>query len=305
MKRKSTKARRLRLAVMATLLAGCFSIAPAAQALPVGGSSSTAAIAVNDKVMNITSATESNLITWRDFSIGQGEKVAFDTHSYLNYVTGSGISNILGELSGKGHVYLVNPNGIQIGDGAKIDVGTLQLATADLSGNLTDFRTAFMALMNAANTLTGDIVNKGRLNVAQNIIVQGKNITFKNVDDVTTGAAWDEAGNLTEAGTRNTQVNLRSRGGEIHLGSMDGTGTYTGTSGTTYRYKLVSTPAELQAIKDGLAGNYMLNNDIEVGTISPLGEFTGKFDGLGYALNNMTINSAADNVGLLTDKIKI
>ncbi len=34
---------------MAALMAGCFSIAPAAQALPVGGISDTAVIAVNDK----------------------------------------------------------------------------------------------------------------------------------------------------------------------------------------------------------------------------------------------------------------
>ncbi|SHK67560.1 hypothetical protein SAMN05216582_11219 [Selenomonas ruminantium] len=45
-----------------------FSIAPAAQALPVGGESATATIAVTGKVMNITGA-ENNLITWRDFSI--------------------------------------------------------------------------------------------------------------------------------------------------------------------------------------------------------------------------------------------
>ena len=179
MKRKSNITGHLRAAVTAALLGSIFSLSPAASALPVGGASSTAAIAVNGTTMNITGAAN-NLITWLDFSIGKGEKVAFDAHNYLNYVTGNAASEILGTLSGQGAIYLVNPSGISIGDGATIDVGTLHLSTADLTGHLNSFDTA-LAAVNNATSFAGDVVNKGALTAAKEITVQGKNISFKNI----------------------------------------------------------------------------------------------------------------------------
>jgi len=285
MKRKSGITRQLRAAVAAALLGGIFSLSPAALALPVGGTSvgGTATVSESNGNMTIAGTASGNLLTWVDFSIASGERVDFTgEHTYLNYVTGHAASDILGTLAGQGTIYLVNPNGINIGDGALIDVGTLHLSTADLTGHLDSFDNALSAV-NGATSFAGDVVNKGTLKAAQSITVEGNNITFKNVANVTPA-----------------NVALKSVGGEIHLGSADGTGDYANTTGTKYLYKLVRNKEELNSIQNGLSGNYMLKNDIDVGEISPLGDFTGKFDGLNYALQNISINSNAAYVGLFS-----
>lgn len=307
MKRKSNITRYLRAAVTAALLGGCFGLSPAAYALPVGGVSSTAAIVVNGTTMNITGA-ENNLITWLDFSIGKGEKVAFDAHNYLNYVTGNAASEILGTLSGQGAIYLVNPNGISIGDGAVIDVGTLHLSTADLTGHLNSFSDALSAV-NGATSFAGDVVNKGTLTAAKEITVQGKNISFKNIDHVKANGSTNNSN--IKVYTNTNQIQVYGGGyvseSEVHVG-------YKGTTAPTINYssnttpmalKLISTPQELQNIKDDLNGRYMLENDIDMGDFSdfrPIGnghhagseqDFTGRLDGLNYAIENLTMEFEA------------
>ena len=238
-----------------------------------------------------------NVIKWVDFSIGRGERVAFDAKNYLNYVTGSARSDILGTLSGGGSIYLVNPNGILIGDTASINVGSLYLSTR----NLTDDQLAEFsengAYPAALGSIGGDVINLGRLD-ANSVAVEGRNITFKNVSDV------------TKNGTQNTNVTMTATG-EIHIGSDDGSPSgYTVTAGDVINYRLVSTPEELQAIHStsgDISGNYMLKNDIDMsgfGDFTPIGganenwSFVGRFDGLGYEIKNITISSNSNYVGL-------
>lgn len=321
MKAKLSFSRRLRAAVMATLMAGAFSLSPVVvSALPVGGVSvgNTANIAVLGNDMIITGNKGGNLLTWLDFSIAANEWVKFTgdgQFSYLNYVNGNSVSTILGRMSGEANIYLVNPNGIQIGDGAKIDVGALYLSTANLNDSLADFNTALGALT-AADSFAGDIVNKGNLNAAQTITVEGRNITIKNVADVTKGAAWDDSGNRIAEGARNTDVTLKAVGGEIHIGSADASPSgYTVSGAEEIDYKLISGVEGLNSIINDrvggsyppftLPGNYMLAGDVDMSgrNFAPVAsstevKFTGRFDGLGYTIKNMTINTAQSYAGL-------
>lgn len=125
--------KRLAAAVGAALLAGAFSIVPRAEANPVLDAKDAAVSISGTTNMNITSEATNNLIKWVDFSIGSGEKVAFGAQNYLNYVTGSARSDILGTLTGGGHIYIVNPNGILIGSGATVNVGHLHLSTRNMT----------------------------------------------------------------------------------------------------------------------------------------------------------------------------
>ena len=290
MKRTENLSRRARLGILAAIMAGAFSIMPAAQAMPTGGASETATITTAGNTMDIASSVTNNLLTWQDFSIAKGETVNFQgANTYLNVVTGANESQIFGALTGsEANVFLVNPNGILIGDGAQVNVGSLHLSTADIKGSLADFDTAKAALDGVA-TFSGDIVNKGTLKAAQKITVDGNNITFKNTANVTS-----------------PQVTLQSTGsGEIHIGSTDGsTPAYTMT-GTKYMYKLVSTPEQLQNINNDLSGNYMLANDIDMNgaSFTPIGKwsasgYSGKFDGLNYKISNMVINGDPDVEGV-------
>ena len=69
--------------------------------------------------------------------------------------------------------------------------------------------------------------------------------------------------------------------------------------------KLIRNVAQLQAMKDDLAGSYCLARDIDAGSMEnfvPVGtsnaRFTGKFFGNGYVISNLTIESAREYVGL-------
>ncbi len=293
MKRTEKLSRKARYGILAAIMAGAFSIMPAAQAMPTGGASGTATITTTgNNTMEIASSVTNNLLTWQDFSIAKGETVNFGgSNTYLNVVTGNNASEIYGAITGSAaNVYLINPNGILFGDEAQVNVGSLHLSTADISGKLTDFDTALDAL-NGTDSFGGDIVNKGTLTAAQEITVDGNNITFKNTADVSAASVKLTAKNS----------------GEIHIGSADGaTPDYT-MNGTSYMYKLVSTAEDLQNINN-LSGNYMLANDITLtapadtasgSNFTPIGgthwnketeKFTGRFDGLNYTIDNLYIN---------------
>jgi hypothetical protein len=69
--------------------------------------------------------------------------------------------------------------------------------------------------------------------------------------------------------------------------------------------KLIHTAAELQAIKNNLAGSYCLAKDIDAGSIAnfiPIGtsatRFSGQFFGNGYVISNLKISQATAYVGL-------
>ena len=116
MKRTEKLSRRARLGILAAIMAGAFSIMPAAQAMPTGGASGTATITTAGNTMDIASSVTNNLLTWQDFSVGAGETVNFQgANTYLNVVTGANQSQIFGAINGsEANVFLVNPNGILI-----------------------------------------------------------------------------------------------------------------------------------------------------------------------------------------------
>ena len=81
--------------------------------------------------------TDRAVINWQDFSIQQGETTRFiqpsSSSAVLNRVTGGNPSAILGTLEANGNVFLVNPNGIVVGAGARINVNGLVASTLELS----------------------------------------------------------------------------------------------------------------------------------------------------------------------------
>lgn len=307
--------KRLAAAVGAALLAGAFSIVPRAEAHPILDAAGAGVTITGTTDMSVTSTATNNLIKWVDFSIGSGEKVAFGAQNYLNYVTGSARSDILGTLTGGGHIYIVNPNGILIGDGATVNVGNLHLSTKDLTGNLpTSYADGISKL--AAASIGGDVINLGTLN-ATSISVEGNNITFKNAADVTKGGTIGNDGKITGGTAHNdSAVSLTADGGEIHIGSANASTpgyTMTATAATatdskTYMYKLINDAAGLQAINNNRSGNYMLAGNIDMsslGSFTPLGTydnnqhgFTGHFDGLNYEIQNFSFELSKDRNGL-------
>ncbi|WP_316442405.1 filamentous hemagglutinin N-terminal domain-containing protein [Escherichia coli] len=74
--------------------------------------------------MLVEQNTAKGIIDWTSFNIGKGYSVKFkqpDSNSVtLNRVTGSALTNIVGNLTSNGKVFLVNPNGIMLRSGANM-----------------------------------------------------------------------------------------------------------------------------------------------------------------------------------------
>ncbi|MBU6303594.1 MAG: filamentous hemagglutinin N-terminal domain-containing protein, partial [Verrucomicrobia bacterium] len=87
--------------------------------------------------LKIIQGSKNGIIHWDDFSIRAGEITQFiqpgSSASVLNRVTGSARSEIMGQLLANGNVWVINPNGILVGPGARVDVGGLILSTLDIS----------------------------------------------------------------------------------------------------------------------------------------------------------------------------
>ena len=140
--------------------------AAGAAANPQGGvvKAGSATIAPNGSRLDVIQSSQRAVIDWRSFSIGAGGHVNFKQPSAasatLNRVTGPEMSAILGRLTANGTVFLVNPNGILIGPGAKIDVGGLVAATANISNeNFMAGRYKFDEVVNR----NAVIVNRGEI----------------------------------------------------------------------------------------------------------------------------------------------
>ena len=88
-------------------------------------------------LMTINQASHTFSVDWQSFSIGAGNTVRFvqpsSTASALNRVVGGNPSEILGNITANGRVFLVNPAGITFAAGSSVNVGSLVASTLDIS----------------------------------------------------------------------------------------------------------------------------------------------------------------------------
>lgn len=287
---------------MATLLAGAvgaFVMTPAVQALPTNPTHEAAVTIANSNNnldMNISSTEDNNVIKWGDFSIAKGETVAFDTKNYLNQVTGNKMSEIWGTLKGGGNIYLINPNGILFGAGSQVDVGTLYASTRTLSeADINSFKAgnAISPLENVS--LTGNIINMGDLTATKNITMEGNNLIFAGTDS--------GISNLPSSSDSTVKL-VVAQGGSVQVGTVSGSDTagYTlaetnhrsSVKDKTMEFNLVRNATEFQGINDAASANYILAGTLNMSGVTnytPIGNFTGDFDGLNYTIDNLEINN--------------
>ncbi|WP_315452281.1 YDG domain-containing protein [uncultured Selenomonas sp.] len=297
-KHRMDLSQRVRYALLAGM-AGAFLIPQVAFAAPTGETivSGGATVTRSGNDTNINSSNVNNVIKWSDYSIVHGERVVHDggakTNNYLNIVTGANTSNIDGKIEGGKNVYIVNPNGVIFGKNAEVNVGHLHVSTQDTStvNTAADMANNVSPLSTTAAGIS-DVVNMGKI-TADTVEVHGKNIRFLNAANVHTTASPV----VLHTDTAN--------GGYAHIGYKSGNvpavtayqvNGANATAADNY-YQLVKDKAELDAINTtNLAGNYMLENDIDLGGAAhtPIGgnsygEFKGKFDGNFYRVSNFIV----------------
>ena len=117
-------------------VAACF--AGIVHANPTGPTvaNGTASFATSGNTLTVTN-TPGAIINWQAFSIGPDEVTRFiqsgAASAVLNRVTGPDQSAILGTLQSNGRVFLINPNGIVVGAGARIDIAGFVASSLNLS----------------------------------------------------------------------------------------------------------------------------------------------------------------------------
>lgn len=312
--------------VAIALMAGAVSIVPqVAYGMPQGIEGASAAVNEATKTMTVTGTETNNVVGWQDFSIQQPETVHFTGagKNYLNLVKGQGSSFIDGRLkSDGGNVYLVNPNGVIFGAGAKVDVGAGTFAASTQAIDTIN-QAAFVADgkcdLSAAGT-TMDVVNlidptKGGSIKASHVEMAGRNIRFLSTDSVKTAGAT-----VNLQSNRSPVVEIDK--GYVHIGYEAAVGdSYAGVDPATaakspvtlgwrvngatavadHAYMLVRNQAQLQNMETKKDGNYMLGENIALsGKFTPISTFSGNLDGNFFTIANLhvEVSGAGKDAGL-------
>ncbi|MBL8471741.1 MAG: filamentous hemagglutinin N-terminal domain-containing protein, partial [Rhodocyclaceae bacterium] len=146
------------------LLAVLSPLPVAANPLNPSVAAGSASFASSGRTLTVTN-TNGAVINWQAFSIAAGETTRFvqptAASQVLNRVTGGDPSQILGTLLSNGRVFLVNPNGIVFGRGARVDVAALVASTLDISNS--DFLAGRLKFSGGG---AGNLRNDGELRAA-------------------------------------------------------------------------------------------------------------------------------------------
>ncbi|MDP2377862.1 filamentous hemagglutinin N-terminal domain-containing protein, partial [Reyranella sp.] len=126
-------------------------------------------VSIDTATPGVTVVTNSPnaIINWQNFSIAQNELTRFiqqnGQSAVLNRIIGQNPSEILGQLTSNGKVFLINPNGIVFGAGSTVDTQGLVASSLNLSDQ--DFLSGnyhFMAGSSAGNILNEGIIRAGK-----------------------------------------------------------------------------------------------------------------------------------------------
>jgi fibronectin-binding autotransporter adhesin len=203
-----------------------------AQVLPQGLNvvQGQASVATQGALMTVKNSPGA-ILNWNSFNIGAGAGVRFDQASaaskVLNRVVGNEPSAIFGSLSSNGHVWLLNPNGVLFGAGARVDVAGLVASTLRLNDN--DFISGRYRF-NAAEGDAGTLRNEGSLrsSFGGQIVMLGSSITNTGSVEAPGGSvalAAARSVELVDTGLPNLAVRVDVPAGEVlNLGRLAAAG---------------------------------------------------------------------------------
>ncbi len=285
--------------------------------LPTGGSfiHGTGSLDHNGNIFNISQNDVNAVIKWDNFSIGANAVVNFnsvkDNFNTLNYVNGGNVSQIYGTINAKnGNIFIVNPSGVQIGNSAQINVGSLYVSNKKLNENDLGKFDGTLNNIGVTGTNNAELMSLGNIN-ANKVTFEGDrivldtdriinkadiknpqkaNITVNSTDEnnVVLGYSSDQNTNLTP------NISVSINGNNADVGD--------------YKYQWIKNLDDLQGIGDNSTGKFALRNSIDAIATSdkdpdtnftPIKNFGGKLDGLGYNIFGLTIDGGTEkNTGL-------
>ena len=136
--------------------------------LPQGASIVNGQVAISKPTDSslLINASSGAIVNWQQFSIGSNGQVRIALPSassaMLNRVVGADTSHILGSLQSNGRVFLINPNGIVVGAGARVDANSFIASTLDLSdGDFLAGKLRFLAASGAGGIRNDGVITAG------------------------------------------------------------------------------------------------------------------------------------------------
>lgn len=215
----------------------CFASAPAwsnpTAPQVVNGSASFSQVG---KLLTVSNSSGA-IINWNNFSIAPGETTRFNqtsaSSSVLNRVLANDPSVLLGTLSSNGRVWLVNPAGIMVGPGARVDVGGFVASTLNVRDE--DFlagRLNFGAMPNA-----GSVVNYGQITTPSggSVYLVAPAVINSGIINAPNGEIILAAGQtvqLVDTGTPGVKVNITGAEGNLtNLGQIVAEAGFIGSAG--------------------------------------------------------------------------
>ncbi|MHB1121939.1 MAG: two-partner secretion domain-containing protein [Ramlibacter sp.] len=136
-------------------------------AAPVGATlvSGTGSIAQSGATTTIHQSSQKLSLNWNSFNVAPQETVDFLQPSAaaiaVNRILDTNGTQILGQVTANGQVWLVNPNGILFGQGAQVNVGGLVATTLDVNDAAPDGNARTFS-----GNGTGSVLNHGTIKVA-------------------------------------------------------------------------------------------------------------------------------------------
>lgn len=111
----------------------------------------------------VTQNSSKAIVEWDSFSIAAGETAHFKqpdaTASILNRVTGGNLSEIYGRIQSNGRVFLINPQGVLVGESGRIDCASFLAAALQIDNQA--FSQGRDVQFKGSNG--GKIINRGRM----------------------------------------------------------------------------------------------------------------------------------------------
>lgn len=163
-----------------------------------------ATVSQTENKMTIKQESDKAQINWKSFDIGKNKEVEFEQPSTnavaYNRVIGGNASQIQGKLKANGKVYLANPNGVIITEGAEINVAGLFATTKDLekiSENGNGNSNKFTRKLKNGQVVTegqvvkeGQVINEGNITAQDFVVLNGDEVINKGKIDATNGKVY-------------------------------------------------------------------------------------------------------------------
>lgn len=258
----------------------------------VGGSAAGSIVPKGDLQLDVSQKYQNAVIKWDSFDVGGSATVNFSAEgayannfNTLNYINSGAASQIYGTINAQGgNIFIVNPAGVQIGNSAQINVGSLYVSNKNLDdainklfkdvendGNIYQ-NINLPELMNNGTTTEAVLMNLGNINASKvtfegdgRIVIDSERIKdvagtekltadkiFVNTKDENNLVIGYDGYDENNGGSYNTASE------DINIVTVNGNG-FAQNKG----YMWVEDVEQLQAINTNLEGNYALRNSID------------------------------------------